>query len=58
MQDSNWVAWKIAPSAPNWQFRSFLKPYWINPFDARAWDYLALDLEPLGEIDRALQSYK
>jgi tetratricopeptide (TPR) repeat protein len=30
----------------------------INPFDARAWDYLALDLEPLGEIDRALHAYK
>ncbi|HEY1803103.1 MAG TPA: tetratricopeptide repeat protein [Terracidiphilus sp.] len=29
----------------------------INPSDARAWDYLALDLEPLGEIDRAQQAY-
>jgi tetratricopeptide (TPR) repeat protein len=30
----------------------------INPTDARAWDYLALDLEPLGEIDGALRAYK
>ena len=30
----------------------------INPADARSWDYLALDLEPLGQIDRAQQAYK
>ncbi len=30
----------------------------INPTDARAWDYLALDLEPLGEIDGAMHAYK
>jgi tetratricopeptide (TPR) repeat protein len=29
----------------------------INASDARAWDYLALDLEPLGEIDRAQRAY-
>jgi tetratricopeptide (TPR) repeat protein len=30
----------------------------LNPFDARAWDYLALNLEPLGEVDRADAAYK
>ena len=30
----------------------------MNPFDARAWDYLALNLEPLGQIDRADAAYK
>jgi len=29
-----------------------------NPSDARAWDYLALNLEPLGEVDRADAAYK
>ena len=38
--------------------RYFTEATEINPTDARAWDYLALDLEPLGEIDRALQAYK
>jgi tetratricopeptide (TPR) repeat protein len=28
------------------------------PSDARGWDYLALNLEPLGEIDRAQQAYQ
>jgi len=30
----------------------------LNPSDARASDYLALNLEPLGEIDRAGAAYK
>jgi tetratricopeptide (TPR) repeat protein len=30
----------------------------MNPSDARAWDYLALNLEPLGQIDRADAAYK
>jgi tetratricopeptide (TPR) repeat protein len=30
----------------------------IDPRDARAWDYLALDLEPLGEIERADVAYR
>jgi tetratricopeptide (TPR) repeat protein len=30
----------------------------LNPADARAWDYLALSLEPLGEIGRAEFVYK
>jgi tetratricopeptide (TPR) repeat protein len=29
-----------------------------NPLDAQAWDYLALDLEPLGEIERADLAYR
>jgi tetratricopeptide (TPR) repeat protein len=30
----------------------------LNPHDARAFDYLALNLEPLGEINRAELAYK
>jgi tetratricopeptide (TPR) repeat protein len=29
----------------------------LNPSDARAWDYLGLNLEPLGELDAAEQAY-
>jgi tetratricopeptide (TPR) repeat protein len=29
-----------------------------DPRDARAWDYLALDLEPLGEVERADFAYR
>jgi predicted Zn-dependent protease len=36
----------------------FAKEVEISPSDARAWDYLALNLEPLGEIGRAEQAYK
>jgi tetratricopeptide (TPR) repeat protein len=43
---------------PKLAVQDFSEAVSINPSDARAWDYLALDLEPLGEIDRALQSYK
>ena len=30
----------------------------LNSSDARAWDYLALNLEPLGQVDRAEVAYK
>jgi len=30
----------------------------INPSDARAWDYLGLDLEPLGQIERADAAFR
>jgi tetratricopeptide (TPR) repeat protein len=36
----------------------FQKAVDLNPRDARAWDYLALSLEPLGEINRAESAYK
>jgi Flp pilus assembly protein TadD len=36
----------------------FQKAVDVNPSDARAWDYLALNLEPLGQIDRADAAYK
>jgi Flp pilus assembly protein TadD len=36
----------------------FQKAVDLNPSDARAWDYLALNLEALGEIERADASYK
>ena len=36
----------------------FTKAAKIRPSDARAWDYLALNLEPLGEIDRAQYAYR
>ena len=35
----------------------FEKVLAIEPGEARAWDYLALNLEPLGEIDRAREAY-
>jgi tetratricopeptide (TPR) repeat protein len=36
-------------------FQQVVEP---DPLDARAWDYLALDLEPLGEIERADLAYR
>jgi Flp pilus assembly protein TadD len=36
----------------------FQKAVDLNPADARAWDYLALNLEPLGKIDDADAAYK
>lgn len=36
----------------------FEKVVAINPQDPGAWDYLALNLEPLGEIDRAAKAYQ
>jgi tetratricopeptide (TPR) repeat protein len=30
----------------------------LNPGDARAWDYLALNLEPVGDLDGADQAYR
>jgi tetratricopeptide (TPR) repeat protein len=38
--------------------KHFQKATDLNPSDARAWDYLALNLEPLGEVDRADATYK
>jgi tetratricopeptide (TPR) repeat protein len=38
--------------------RHFQQVVGINPRDARAWDYLALNLEPLGEVSRAEQAYR
>jgi tetratricopeptide (TPR) repeat protein len=35
----------------------FKKVVAIEPGDPRAWDYLALNLEPLGEIDAAREAY-
>jgi protein O-GlcNAc transferase len=43
---------------PKQAARYFAEDVEITPSDARAWDYLALNLEPLGEIDRAQQAYK
>src|SRR5262249_9533649 len=36
----------------------FRKATELNPSDARAWDYLALNLEPLGELAAAEQAYR
>jgi tetratricopeptide (TPR) repeat protein len=36
----------------------FEKVVETDPQDARAWDYLALDLEPLGEVERADLAYR
>jgi tetratricopeptide (TPR) repeat protein len=38
--------------------KHFSKAVELNPHDARAFDYLALNLEPLGEINRAELAYK
>ena len=45
---------KSAPKAVE-RFRTVVK---LNPRDARAWDYLALNLEPLGDLDGAEQAYR
>ncbi len=37
--------------------RHFEKVVETDPADARAWDYLALDWEPLGEVERADLAY-
>jgi tetratricopeptide (TPR) repeat protein len=38
--------------------KEFEKSLAIVPGNARAWDYLALSLEPLGEVDRAEDAYR
>jgi tetratricopeptide (TPR) repeat protein len=45
---------KSAPKAVE-RFRAVIK---LNPRDARAWDYMALNLEPLGDLDGADQAYR
>jgi tetratricopeptide (TPR) repeat protein len=46
-----------AKSAPN-AVKHFRKAATLNPRDSRAWDYLALNLEPMGELDGAEQAYR
>lgn len=46
-----------AKSAPN-AVEHFRKVVKLIPHDARAWDYLALNLEPLGDLDGADQAYR
>jgi tetratricopeptide (TPR) repeat protein len=38
--------------------KHFRKAAALNPRDGRTWDYLALNLEPLGEVDAAEQAYR
>src|SRR5438270_3474170 len=45
---------KAAPQA----MECFRKATTLNPRDARAWDYLALNLEPLGDLERADRAYR
>ena len=45
---------KSSPKAVE-RFRAVVK---LNPRDARAWDYLALNLEPMGDVDGADQAYR
>jgi tetratricopeptide (TPR) repeat protein len=45
---------KSAPKAAE-HFRAVVK---LNPRDARAWDYLALNLEPLGDVEGAENAYR
>jgi len=46
-----------AKSAPN-AVQHFRKAASLNPRDSRAWDYLALNLEPMGDLDGAEQAYR
>ncbi len=45
---------KAAPQAVEY----FRKAATLNPSDARAWDYLALNLEPLGDLEGADRAYR
>jgi tetratricopeptide (TPR) repeat protein len=45
---------KAAPRA----VEHFRKATSLNPRDARAWDYLALNLEPLGDLEGTDQAYR
>jgi tetratricopeptide (TPR) repeat protein len=45
---------KSAPSA----VKHFRRAAELNPRDSRAWDYLALNLEPLGDLTGAEQAYR
>src|SRR5436190_3799389 len=45
---------KAAPEAAQY----FHKATTLNPSDARAWDYLALNLEPIGELEGADGAYR
>jgi Tfp pilus assembly protein PilF len=38
--------------------KNFEKGVAIDPFDPRSWDYLGLNFEPLGEVDRAEEAYR
>jgi len=38
--------------------KQFEKVVALNPRDASAWDYMALNLEPLGEVERAEEAYR
>jgi tetratricopeptide (TPR) repeat protein len=38
--------------------KQFEKAVALNPHDASAWDYLALNLEPSGDVERAEEAYR
>lgn len=46
-----------AKSAQN-AVKYFRRALTLNPHDARAWDYLALNLEPVGDVDGADEAYR
>jgi tetratricopeptide (TPR) repeat protein len=46
-----------AKSAPD-AVQHFQKAVTLNPRDSRAWDYLALNLEPMGDLNGAEQAYR
>jgi len=43
---------------PTMAVEHFRRATALTPNDARGWDYLALNLEPLGELDAAEQAYR
>jgi tetratricopeptide (TPR) repeat protein len=47
-----------AAKRPAEAVKHFRKAAALNPRDGRAWDYLALNLEPLGEVNDAEQAYR
>ena len=46
-----------AKSSPD-AVQHFRKAATLNPRDSRAWDYLALNLEPMGDLNGAEQAYR
>ena len=44
--------------APSQAVEHFRRAATLNPHNARAWDYLALNLEPLGDLEGADQAYR
>ena len=51
------ILYDKAEAAPN-AVKHFRKAVTLNPQDARAWDYLALNLEPVGDLEGTDHAYR